>query len=123
MLIGLATSFFNNKNHNLVRELVSLLVEANQELPPWLEDLFAEVRYSSGCSRRPGSTKGRFSGGFGARDYRQQPSGGSTRNNGPSSRPGSYGGKVNFFSLFFFLSFKFIPIFTPFKNECFSHES
>ncbi|XP_047353810.1 ATP-dependent RNA helicase bel isoform X2 [Vespa velutina] len=89
--LGLATSFFNNKNHNLVRELVSLLVEANQELPPWLEDLFAEVRYSSGCSRRPGSTKGRFSGGFGARDYRQQPSGGSTRNNGPSSRPGSYG--------------------------------
>nr|XP_033326000.1 ATP-dependent RNA helicase bel [Megalopta genalis] len=91
--LGLATSFFNNKNHNLVRDLVSLLLEANQELPPWLDDMFNEVRYSGGGSRRAGgSTKGRFSGGFGARDYRQQPSSGPVRNNGSSNRPGSYGG-------------------------------
>ncbi|KAG6800313.1 putative ATP-dependent RNA helicase Pl10 [Apis laboriosa] len=90
--LGLATSFFNNKNINLVRDLVSLLVEANQELPPWLDDMFSEARYSGGGSRRAGSTKGRFSGGFGARDYRQQPSSGSARNNGSSNRPGSYGG-------------------------------
>ena len=75
-----------------MRDLVSLLVEANQELPPWLDDMFSEARYSGGGSRRTGSTKGgRFSGGFGARDYRQTPSSGSARNNG-SSRPGSYGG-------------------------------
>ncbi|XP_076662443.1 ATP-dependent RNA helicase bel isoform X2 [Halictus rubicundus] len=93
--LGLATSFFNNKNHNLVRDLVSLLIEANQELPPWLEDMFSEVRYSGGATRRPGgsSTKGgRFGSAFGARDYRQQPSSGPLRNNGSSSRPGSYGG-------------------------------
>lgn len=91
--LGLATSFFNGKNHNLVRDLVSLLIEANQDLPPWLDDMFSEARYTGGGSRRPGgSTKGRFSGGaFGARDYRQQPSSGPMRNNG-SSRPGGYGG-------------------------------
>ncbi|KOC63923.1 ATP-dependent RNA helicase bel, partial [Habropoda laboriosa] len=89
--LGLATSFFNNKNHNLVRDLVSLLIEANQVLPPWLDDMFSEARYSGGGSRRTGTTKGRFSG-FGARDYRQQPSSGSARNNGSSNRPGSYGG-------------------------------
>ncbi|CAK9823926.1 ATP-dependent RNA helicase DDX3Y [Anthophora retusa] len=91
--LGLATSFFNNKNHNLVRDLVSLLIEANQELPPWLDDMFSEARYSGAGSRRTGTTKGgRFSGGFGARDYRQQPSSGSARNNGSSNRPGNYGG-------------------------------
>ncbi|XP_068968080.1 putative ATP-dependent RNA helicase Pl10 [Bombus flavifrons] len=90
--LGLATSFFNSKNINLVRDLVSLLIEANQELPPWLDDMFSEARYSGGGSRRAGSTKGRFSGGFGARDYRQTPSSGSARNNGSSNRPGSYGG-------------------------------
>ncbi|XP_076384994.1 ATP-dependent RNA helicase bel [Megachile rotundata] len=90
--LGLATSFFNNKNSNLVRDLVSLLLEANQELPHWLDEMFAEARYSGGGSRRAGSTKSRFSGGFGARDYRQQPSSGSARNNGSSGRPGGYGG-------------------------------
>lgn len=91
--LGLATSFFNHKNHNLVRDLVSLLIEANQELPGWLDDMFSEAKYSGGGSRRTASTKGgRFSGGFGARDYRQTPSSGSARNNGSSNRPGSYGG-------------------------------
>ncbi|XP_043264057.1 ATP-dependent RNA helicase bel isoform X2 [Colletes gigas] len=98
--LGLATSFFNHKNHNLVRDLVSLLIEANQELPTWLDEMFGDsVRYSGSGSRRTGgggggggSTKGRFSSGFGARDYRQQPSSGPTRNSGPSNRSGSYGG-------------------------------
>ncbi|XP_076276990.1 ATP-dependent RNA helicase bel isoform X2 [Lasioglossum baleicum] len=92
--LGLATSFFNSKNHNLVRDLVSLLVEANQELPDWLENMLSDARSSGGATRRTGgSTKGgRFSGAFGARDYRQQPGSGPIRNNGSSSRPGSYGG-------------------------------
>lgn len=74
---------------------MSLLIEANQELPPWLDDMYTEARYSGSSSRRPtGGTKGRFSGGgFGARDYRQQPSSGPGRSNGPS-RPGGYGGKL-----------------------------
>lgn len=60
---GLATSFFNHKNHNLVRDLVSLLVEANQELPPWLDDMFTEARYGGGGSRRPGGGGGGGGGG------------------------------------------------------------
>ena len=31
--LGLATSFFNEKNRNLTKELVELIVESNQELP------------------------------------------------------------------------------------------
>lgn len=95
--LGLATSFFNSKNHNLVRELVQLLIEANQELPSWLENMSMEVRHSGAGSgaRRPGNTKsgggGRFTSAFGARDYRQQTGAGSARNNG-AGRPGSYGG-------------------------------
>lgn len=81
----------------MVRDLVSLLLEANQELPHWLDEMFAEARYTGGGSRRAGgSTKSRFSGGFGARDYRQQPSSGSARNNGSSGRPGGYGGLYRF---------------------------
>lgn len=89
--LGLATSFFNGRNHNLVRELVSLLVEANQELPPWLDEMFTEAKYARSTTRRASSSaKGRF--GFGARDYRQQSSSGLSHNNGSSGRPGSYGG-------------------------------
>ncbi|XP_034949438.1 ATP-dependent RNA helicase DDX3X [Chelonus insularis] len=95
--LGLATSFFNNKNHNLVRDLVSLLIEANQELPQWLETMFTEFKHTGGA-RRPGgggTKNGRFgSGGFGARDYRQQTNSGMGSRNGPSSRngPNGYGG-------------------------------
>lgn len=78
-----------------MRDLVSLLIEANQELPPWLEDMFSDARHGGGATRRP-TTKGRFSGGFGARDYRQSGGGGGppSRNSGPPGRPGGYGGKL-----------------------------
>merc|ERR1719264_2338098 len=50
--LGLATSFFNDKNRNLVKELVELIVESNQELPSWLEALAMESRsYGPGSSR------------------------------------------------------------------------
>ena len=75
-----------------MRDLVSLLIEANQDLPPWLDDMFTDARHSGGGSRRTTNTKGRFSAGFGARDYRQQPSSGPPRNNGSSNRAGGYGG-------------------------------
>ena len=43
--LGLATSFFNDKNRNLTKDLVELIVESNQELPQWLEALGMESRY------------------------------------------------------------------------------
>lgn len=52
---GLATSFFNDKNRNIARDLAELVVEANQELPEWLEKISADAqRYGT----RPSRTKG-----------------------------------------------------------------
>ncbi len=42
--LGLATSFFNDKNRNLTRDLIELLIETKQELPSWLENLGTEYR-------------------------------------------------------------------------------
>lgn len=81
--LGTATSFFNGKNRNIVRYLVDLLSETNQEVPPWLDGVANDN--PAMMSRRPGgggsSGKGRFGGGgggsgFGARDYRTQSSAG-----------------------------------------------
>lgn len=51
--IGLATSFFNDKNRNLVRDLVDLIVDSKQELPPWLQSLSTEMKAPL-SSRRAG---------------------------------------------------------------------
>ncbi|XP_076801087.1 ATP-dependent RNA helicase DDX3Y-like isoform X2 [Clavelina lepadiformis] len=64
--IGLATSFFNRNNTNIVKDLVDLLLEANQEVPQWLETMALTVQKGKGRSQPK-----RFSG-FGSRDYRQQ---------------------------------------------------
>ena len=37
--LGLATSFFNEKNRNLTKDMVELIIESSQELPGWLEAL------------------------------------------------------------------------------------
>ncbi|XP_022910032.1 ATP-dependent RNA helicase DDX3X isoform X2 [Onthophagus taurus] len=88
--LGLATSFFNSRNHNLASALLDLLAEAKQEIPNWLESVAADGR-SASSGRRGG--KGRFgSGGFGSRDYRQQSGGGSnTRNQRSNGNSGGYG--------------------------------
>lgn len=93
----MATSFFNGKNSNLVRDLVSLLAEANQELPGWLQNMTSDSRHGGASSRRPASSKNsRFSGGFGARDYRQSSGGGGgggmTGRSNMYGRSGGYGG-------------------------------
>lgn len=42
--LGLATSFFNDKNRNLTRDLIELLIETKQELPAWLENMGIECK-------------------------------------------------------------------------------
>lgn len=85
--LGLATSFFNEKNRNLVKDLVELLVESNQELPSWLEAMALESRSNFSSGRRG---KGRFGGaGFGGKDYRFENGGG---RGGGGSRGGGGGG-------------------------------
>merc|ERR1711970_1669833 len=46
--LGLATSFFNDKNRNLVKDLVELIIESNQELPSWLEAMSMDSRNNFG---------------------------------------------------------------------------
>ncbi|XP_008322904.1 ATP-dependent RNA helicase DDX3X-like isoform X2 [Cynoglossus semilaevis] len=72
--LGLATSFFNDKNGNITKDLLDILVEAKQEVPSWLESLAYQHQHKS--SNR-GRSK-RFAGGFGARDYRQTAAGANT---------------------------------------------
>ena len=51
MIIGLATSFFNEKNRNVAKDLVELLNESRQEVPPWLESIAFESHQNSGRNR------------------------------------------------------------------------
>lgn len=51
-VIGLATSFFNERNANITKDLLDLLVEAKQEVPSWLENMAYEHHYK-------GSSRGR----------------------------------------------------------------
>ncbi|XP_051567715.1 ATP-dependent RNA helicase DDX3X-like isoform X1 [Myxocyprinus asiaticus] len=81
--LGLATSFFNDKNGNITKDLLDILVEAKQEVPSWLESLSYEHQHKSSSRGR----SKRFSGGFGARDYRQ------TNNSTSSGGFGSRGGR------------------------------
>ncbi|XP_078795847.1 DEAD-box helicase 3 X-linked a isoform X13 [Oryzias latipes] len=90
--LGLATSFFNDKNSNITKDLLDILVEAKQEVPSWLESLAYEHQHKS-------STRGRkrFSGGFGARDYRQTSGGsGGFSSNRTGRGAGGHGGNRGF---------------------------
>lgn len=72
--VGLATSFFNERNRNMALDLVELISESKQELPEWLSVLAKEVQMEQRCSsgsRKYFSGKKYGSGGFGSRDYRQ----------------------------------------------------
>nr|AJW77404.1 pl10 [Alitta virens] len=79
--LGLATSFFNEKNKNIVRDMVDLLIEAKQEVPPWIESIAYEARTMGGSGRRP-QNKRFGGGGFGSRDYRQMGGPGGGRGGG-----------------------------------------
>ncbi|XP_037095489.1 DEAD-box helicase 3 X-linked a isoform X3 [Syngnathus acus] len=93
--LGLATSFFNDKNSNITKDLLDILVEAKQEVPTWLESLAYEHQHKS--SSRGGRSKSRFSGGFGARDYRQTPGGSGGFGGNRTGRPsGGHGGNRGF---------------------------
>jgi ATP-dependent RNA helicase DDX3X len=99
--LGVATSFFNDKNRNICSDLVELLIETKQELPNFLEEMsISEKQYGGG--RRGGGGRSRGYGGSSVnsmlhtRDYRTQGNrggGGGNRNNGNNSRGGGgYGG-------------------------------
>lgn len=103
---GTATSFFNRGNKNIVKQLLDILKEANQEVPGWLEQVSLEREFDSrygggGRGGRGGSSRGRGGGGglnggrgggFGGGRTMQGSSSGAgfaSRGGGP---PGAYGG-------------------------------
>ncbi|ETW79246.1 hypothetical protein HETIRDRAFT_410995 [Heterobasidion irregulare TC 32-1] len=89
---GVSTAFFNRGNKNIVRDLVELLREANQDIPPWLETVAHESAFGGGGSgfRGRGGRGGGRSRGGAARDYR--PAGGGSH----GARGPSYGGAPSY---------------------------
>lgn len=99
--LGLATSFFNDRNRNLATSMLDLLIEAKQEVPSWLETVAHDGRTAT--SSRRGKVRfgggGGFGGGsgFGSRDYRQSSGGGGGGGGMQRGRGGGggYGGGNN----------------------------
>lgn len=85
---GLSTAFFNRGNRGIVRDLLELLKEANQDVPSFLENISRESSGFGGAGR--GRGRGGAGRGSGAtRDMRRMgpPVGGSQQSYG-----GGYGG-------------------------------
>ena len=81
---GVSTAFFNRGSKNIGRDLMELLREANQEIPPWLESVVHETTF--GGSFRGSRGRGGARGGRGGnRDYRQA--------SGSHGASGGYGGR------------------------------
>ncbi|KAL3957578.1 hypothetical protein ACCO45_008156 [Purpureocillium lilacinum] len=72
---GIATAFFNRGNRGVVRELMDLLKEANQEVPPFLEAIARESSFGGG-GRGGRSRGGGGRGGNANRDFRKFGGGG-----------------------------------------------
>ncbi|KAH9479746.1 ATP-dependent RNA helicase ded1 [Psilocybe cubensis] len=98
---GISTAFFNRGNKNIVKDLVELLREANQDIPNWLETVAHEASFGGGGYRGRGGRGGRGGArGSGGRDYRTggggygsgAPYGGGGGFNPRSASVGSYGG-------------------------------
>ncbi|KAK9766110.1 ATP-dependent RNA helicase ded1 [Basidiobolus ranarum] len=100
--MGICTAFVNRGNKGIVRELLDLLKEANQEVPQWLETIARESAY--GTSNRGFRGRGGRSGP--SRDYRKTTGnnnyGGHGGSNGSDWYPnsnagygGGYGGPMN----------------------------
>ena len=74
---GLSTAFFNRGNRGVVRDLLDLLKEANQEVPPFLENIAREgTGFGGGGGGRGGRSGGRGRGGTATRDARRYGGGG-----------------------------------------------
>lgn len=56
---GLATSFFNEKNRNVARDLMDLLVEAKQEVPNWLDSMAYQAQQHL-AARKANQKGGRY---------------------------------------------------------------
>lgn len=89
---GLATAFFNRGNRGVVRDLLELLKEANQEVPTFLESIAREGSGFGGG--RGGRSGGRGRGAAATRDVRRYGGGGggAGMGGGPGYGGGGFGG-------------------------------
>lgn len=86
---GIATAFFNRGNRGVVRDLLELLKEANQEVPSFLEAIARESSFGGGGGRG-GRSGGRGRGAAATRDVRRGFGGGGQ--GGFSGGAGGFGG-------------------------------
>lgn len=84
---GISTAFFNRGNRGVVRELIDLLKEANQEVPSFLETIAREGSFGGGRGGRGGRGGGRGQGAN--RDFRKL-GGGGFGNSGGGGGGGGY---------------------------------
>ncbi|XP_027206310.1 ATP-dependent RNA helicase bel [Dermatophagoides pteronyssinus] len=71
--LGLATSFFNDKNKNIAMNLYELMVESKQTIPDFLTSMVKSINAESRNTwnrHKPGPRR-YGAGGFGSRDFRQ----------------------------------------------------
>ena len=89
---GISTAFFNRGNRGVVRDLIDLLKEANQEVPAFLENIAREGSFGGGGRGGGRSGGGRGRGGGANRDFRKFGGGGG----GPSYGGGFAGGAPSY---------------------------
>lgn len=73
---GISTAFFNRGNRGVVRDLIELLKEANQEVPAFLETIARESSFGGGSRGGRGRGGGRGTGRGGNVDFRKNGGGG-----------------------------------------------
>jgi ATP-dependent RNA helicase DDX3X len=88
---GISTAFFNRGNRGVVRDLIDLLKEANQEVPGFLESIAREGSGFGGGGGRGGG-RGRGRGGA-TRDVRRYGGGGGGQAGGFGGGGGGWGGQ------------------------------
>ncbi|KKY19542.1 putative atp-dependent rna helicase ded1 [Diplodia seriata] len=86
---GISTAFFNRGNRGVVRDLIDLLKEANQEVPSFLESI---AREGSGFGGGRGGRGGRGRGATATRDVRRFGGGNAGGWGGPPAAAGGFGG-------------------------------
>lgn len=92
--VGIATSFFNRNNRNIVKEMISLLVEADQEVPDFLSKISRES-FGRGGGPSRGRGMGSRMGGGGSRDFRRLGSGfGGSQSSWGTNARSDYGGSA-----------------------------
>jgi ATP-dependent RNA helicase DDX3X len=96
---GIATAFFNRGNRGVVRDLLELLKEANQEVPAFLETIARESGIGGGGRGGGGGGGGRSGGGGrgrgnnnASRDFRKYGGGGGGGGGGMGASGGGFGG-------------------------------